>query len=73
MFLLFLANYLDWSRIMYRMVGHKVMDIMAAFPPTYRQSAAKVGNEDTNHSISHEVMRNASVACIMRREHDLML
>ena len=55
------------------MVGHKMVNIMAAFPPAYRQSAAKVGYEDTNHSIGHEVMRNASMACIMRREHDLML
>ena len=55
------------------MVGHKVMNIMAALPPAYRQSAAKVGNKDTNHSISHEIMRNASMTCIMCREHDLML
>lgn len=55
------------------MIGHKVMNIMAAFPPAYGQSATKVGNEDTNHGVSHEIMRNASMACIMRREHDLML
>lgn len=55
------------------MVGNKVMNIMAALPPAYRQPAAEVGNKDTNHSISHEIMCNASVACIMCREHDLML
>lgn len=55
------------------MVGHKVMNIMAAFPPAYRKSATKVGDEDTNHCISHEVMCNASMACIMGREHNLML
>lgn len=55
------------------MVGHKVMNVVAALPPAYRQSATKVGNEDTNHGISHEIMRNTSMTCIMRREHDLML
>ena len=55
------------------MVGHKVMNVMTTFPPAYRQSATKVGNEDTNQRVYDEVMGNAPMACIMRREHDLML
>ena len=73
LFLLRLADCIDWISVTYWMVGHKMMNIMTAFPPAHRQSATKVGNEDTNHCIYDEIMGNASVACIVRREHDLML
>ena len=55
------------------MVGHKVMNIVTAFPPSYRQSATKVCNENTNHGVGNKDASDTSMACIMRREHDLML
>ena len=55
------------------MVGHKVVNIVATFPPAYRQSATKVGNEDPNQRVYDKVMGNASMACIVRGKHDLML
>lgn len=49
------------------------MHVVTAFPPPYREAAAKVGNKDTDQCVNDEVLSDASVPSIMRGEHNLML
>lgn len=49
------------------------MHIVARFPPTDREAAAEVGYEETNDVVGDEVMGNASMACVVCSEHDLVL
>lgn len=57
----------DWG------VGDEVMDIVAALPPSYRQPATKVCDEHADQGVGEHAVGNASVACVMGSEHDLML
>lgn len=55
------------------LVRDKMMYVMTALPPTYRHSAAEVGNKDANQRIYDEVVCDTPMACIMCSKHDLML
>jgi len=50
-----------------------MVDVVTALPPPERQATAKVGDKQANQSIRHELASDCSVACIVRREHDLVL
>lgn len=57
----------------YWMVRDEVVDIVAALPPTNGEATTEVGNKHSNQGVSNEVMGDASMACIVSCEHDLML
>lgn len=59
--------------IVFGHVGAEMVDIMRALPPPNRQATAKVGNKRANQSISDKVARDATMACVVSREHDLLL
>jgi hypothetical protein len=56
-----------------RVIGDQMVHVVAAFPPSYRQSAAEVRNEHCNQTVSEEIVRYASMTCIMGSKHDLVL
>ena len=55
------------------MIGDEMMDIVAAFPPADRKSAAEVSDEHSHQRIGNEVVSDASMAGIMSGKHDLVL
>jgi len=60
-------------RVVFGMVGDEVVDVVAAFPPANGEAAAEVGDEDADEGVGDKVMGDASVAGVVRGEHDLML
>ena len=48
------------------------MDIVAALPPPNAQAAAEIADEDANQCVDNKVVRDATVTCIVRAEHDLL-
>lgn len=57
----------------YRLVRHKVVNVVTALPPSNRQTAAEISNKHANESVDDKIRRNRKMASIMRAEHDLML
>jgi hypothetical protein len=55
------------------MIGDKVVNVMAALPPSNRETAAKVGNEHADQCVGDEVVGDTPMPCIMGCEHYLML
>ncbi len=60
-------------RVVFGMVGDEVVDVVAAFPPANGEAAAEVGDEDADEGVGDKVVGDASVAGVVRSEHDLML
>jgi len=60
-------------RVVFGMVGDEVVDVVAAFPPANGEAAAEVGDEDADEGVGDKVVGDASVAGVVRGEHDLML
>ena len=50
-----------------------MVHVMAALPPADREPAAEVGDEDAYQRVEDEVVRYGTMACIVSREHDLVL
>ena len=46
---------------------------MTALPPPDREAAAKVGNECAYDGVGEHGVGDATMACVMGSEHDLML
>lgn len=59
-------------RVVFGGVRHDMVDIVAAFPPPQAESSEIVGDNDTNHRVDVEVVRNAHMASIMGSKHKLM-
>ena len=57
----------------YGLVGDKVVNVVAALPPSDGQTTAEVSNKGTDEGVDDEVLGNGTVASIVRSEHDLML
>lgn len=43
-------------RVVYGIVGHEVMHIVTALPPSYGETRAEIANEDSNERVNHEVV-----------------
>ena len=50
-----------------------MMDVVATFPPTHGQAAAKVGNEEADESVHYKVVCDGAVTGVMCGKHDLVL
>ena len=48
------------------------MNVVAALPPSNRETAAEVCNEDADQGVLCDIFRNAAMSSIMGCEHDLM-
>ena len=57
----------------YWVIGDEMMDIVAALPPSNRQTTAEIGNEHANQRIRNEVMCDTQMAGIMSCKHNLVL
>ena len=57
----------------YWVVCHQMVYIVAALPPSDRQTATKVGDEDAYEGVRDEVVRYPPVSGIVGCEHDLLL
>lgn len=57
----------------YRLVGDKVVNIVAALPPSDGKTTAKVGNKHANQGVRHKVGSNSQMASVVGSKHDLML
>lgn len=57
----------------YGMIGDEMMDIMTALPPSNWQSTQEITNENADKRIVDKVLGDASMSCIVRSKHDLML
>jgi hypothetical protein len=59
-------------RIMFRRIGHNVMDIMIALPPSQAKTPKIVCNNNPNYRIDVEVVRYTHMSRIMGSEHKLV-
>lgn len=59
-------------RVMLWGIGDDVMNVVAPLPPAHRQTPHEVGNEDTNHGVDLEIVRDAHVARVVRGEDQLV-
>lgn len=57
----------------HRLVRDKVVNIVAALPPSDGETTAKVGNKHSNQSVDHKVGGNGQMASVVGSKHDLML
>lgn len=57
----------------YRLVGDKMVHVVAALPPSDGKTTAKVGNKHANQGVRHKVGRNGQMASVVGSKHDLML
>lgn len=58
--------------IMYRIVGHEVMNVVAALPPSQRKATAEIPDEDPNQGVDNVIVRNAPVSCVVCSKHNLL-
>ena len=54
-------------------VGDEVVDVVATLPPADGETAAEVGDEHADEGVGDEVVGDASMASVVRCEHDLVL
>ena len=57
----------------YGLVGHDVVDVVAALPPADGQTAAKVTNKQPKQCVKDEILGDGAMPGIVCSEHDLML
>jgi hypothetical protein len=57
----------------YRLVGDKMVNIVAALPPSDRKTTAKVGDKHANQGVRHKVGSNSQMASVVGSKHDLVL
>lgn len=57
----------------YRHVGHKVVHVVTALPPTDGKTTAEIGNKHSDKSVDNEVGCDGKMASVVGSEHDLML
>ena len=60
-------------RVVLRVVGDEVVDVVAAFPPPDRQAAAEVGHEHADQGVGDEIMGDAPMTGVVGGKHYLML
>lgn len=54
------------------MVGDEVVDVVRAFPPAQRETAAEIGHPHANQRVDDKVARDGAVAGVVGREHELV-
>ena len=55
------------------LVRDEVVDVMRTLPPSHRQAATKVGNEEADEGVDGEDLADGPMSCVVGREHDLVL
>lgn len=66
----------EWNmfnvRIVFRLVRHDVMNVVASFPPAKTKSTKEVCDDHSNDSVHMEVVSDAHMTGIMGGENKLM-
>jgi len=58
--------------VVFRMIGHKVVDIMVVTPPTDTDPTEDITNQDTNQTVRRPISGNTGMSGIMSNKGDLM-